>query len=58
MIYLVFMYTAGEIAKKSLLVAFAFLLILTKIERIVLHLFNLRNVASLRPVDEERKKEG
>ena len=56
MIYLVFIYTAGEIAKHSILVALVFLLSLTKVEKIVLFLFNLRNVASLRPVDEERKK--
>jgi len=56
LIYLIMMFTAGEIAKYSTLVALLFLLSLTKVEKIVLHLFNLRNVASLRPVDEERKK--
>ena len=54
-IYLVFMYTAGEIAKQSIWVAFAFLLVLTKIEKIILRLFNLRKVTSLKPVDEQRK---
>lgn len=55
-IYLVFMYTAGEIAQYSILVAAFFLLSLTKVEKIILYLFNLKNVVSLRPVDEERKK--
>lgn len=57
LIYLVFIYTAGEIAKHSMIVALVFLLALTKVEKMVLYLFNLRNVTSLRPVDEERKKE-
>lgn len=56
-IYLVFMYTAGEIAKHSMIVALVFLLALTKVEKIVLFLFNLRNVTSLKPVDEERRNE-
>lgn len=56
MIYLVFMYTAGEIAKTSIFVALAFLLILTKVEKIILQLFNLKNVVSLKPVDEQKKK--
>ena len=55
-IYLIFMYTAGEIAKMSTLVALVFLLGLTKVEKIILHLFNLKNVASLKPVDDERNK--
>lgn len=55
-IYLVFLYTAGEIAKTSIWVAIAFLLILTKVEKIILQLFNLKNVASLRPVHDQRKK--
>ena len=55
-IYLIFMYTAGEIAQYSKLIALLFLLSLTKVEKIILHLFNLRNTVSLRPVDEERKK--
>lgn len=54
-IYLVFMYTAGEIAKQSIWVAFAFLLVLTKIEKIILRLFDLRKVTSLKPIDEQRK---
>lgn len=58
LIYLVFMYTAGEIAKYSMLVALLFLLSLTKVEKVVLQLFNLRNVVSLRPVEDERKKKG
>lgn len=57
LIYLIFMYTAGEIAKKSIIVALVFLLALTKVEKIVLYLFNLKNVTSLKPVDEERKNE-
>lgn len=56
MIYLVFIFTAGEIANYSIFIAAVFLLSMTKIEKMVLHLFNLRNVVSLRPVDEERKK--
>lgn len=55
LIYLIFMYTAGEIAKLSMWIALAFLLGLTKFEKIILQLFNLRNVVSLRPVDEQRK---
>ena len=55
-IYLVFMFTAGEIAKHSILIALLFLLSMTKIEKYVLRLFNLKNVTSLKPVDEERKK--
>ena len=55
-IYLVFMYTAGEIAKQSMLISLLFLLSMTKVERFILQLFNLRNVASLRPVGDERKK--
>ena len=55
LIYLVFMYTAGEIASVSVWVALAFLLALTKVDKIILRLFNLRNVTSLKPVDEQRK---
>lgn len=55
-VYIVFMFTASEIASRSILVALMFLLALTKIEKIILHLFNLRNVASLKPVDEEKTK--
>lgn len=58
MIYLVFLFTAGEIAKYSIIVAFIFLLFLTKVEKIVLSLFNIRNTASLKPVGDERKKNG
>ena len=58
LIYLVFMYTAGEIAKYSTLVALLFLLSLTKVEKVILQLFNLKNVISLRPVEEERKRKG
>ncbi len=54
-IYLVFMFTAGEIAKHSIWIAFAFLLVLTKIEKIILRLFDLRKVTSLKPIDEQRK---
>ena len=57
LIYLIFIYTAGEIAKHSMIVALVFLLSLTKVEKMVLYLFNLKNVTSLRPVYEERKKE-
>lgn len=56
LIYLIFMYTAGAIAENSTLIALLFLWNLTKIDRIILHLFNLRNMISMRPVDEERKK--
>lgn len=55
-IYLVFMYTAGEIAKQSMLVGLIFLLNITKVEKYVLKLFNLKNVVSMKSVDEERKK--
>ncbi len=53
LIYLVFMFTAGEIAKQSVWVAVIFLLSLTRIEKIILRLFDLRKVTSLRPVDEQ-----
>lgn len=55
-IYIVFMYTAGEIASKSIFVALIFLLALTKVEKIILYLFNLKNVVSLQPVDDQKKK--
>lgn len=55
LIYLMFMYTAGEIAKSSMIVALAFLIGLTKFEKIILQLFSLRNVVSLKPVDEQKK---
>lgn len=55
-IYIVFMYTAGEIAKKSVLVGLMFLLSMTKVEKIVLYLFNLKNVVSLKPIDDQKKK--
>lgn len=55
-IYLVFMYTAGAIAQYSMLVALFLLLALTKVEKMVLHIFNLKNVKSLKPVDDQRKK--
>ncbi len=58
LIYLVFMYTAGAIAKYSILVALLFLLSLTKVEKVVLQLFNLKNVTSLKPVEDERKGKG
>lgn len=55
-IYLVFMYTAGEIANTSIWVALAFLLVLTKVEKIILQLFNLKNVGSLKPIGEQKSK--
>ena len=55
-IYLVFMFTAGEIAKYSIFVAAIFLLALTKVEKVILKMFNLKNIASLKPVEDERKK--
>lgn len=54
-IYLVFMFTAGEIAKQSTWVALAFLLALTRIEKIILQLFDLKKVTSLKPIDEQRE---
>ncbi len=56
LIYLIFMYTAGEIAETSIWVALTFLLILTKVEKIILQLFNLKNVTSLRPVGDQKNK--
>lgn len=53
LIYLVFMYTANEIAKYSILISILFLLALTKVEKAVLKIFNLKNVVSLKPVSEE-----
>ena len=55
-IYLAFMFTAGEIANKSLIVAMIFMLFMTKVEKIILQLFNLKNVVSIKSVDDERKK--
>jgi len=55
-IYLIFMYTAGEIAKQSMVVALIFLVGLTRIEKIVLYLFNLKGATSLQSLDEQRKK--
>lgn len=53
LIYLVFMYTANEIAQYSILISILFLLALTKVEKAVLKIFNLKNVVSLKPVSEE-----
>lgn len=55
-IYLVFIYTAGEIANTSIWVALAFLLVLTKVEKIILQLFNLKNVGSLKPIGDQKSK--
>ena len=52
LIYMIFMLMAGEIAKYSILIAMIFLFFLTKVEKIILQMFELRNVVSLRPVDE------
>ena len=55
-IYIVFIYTAGEIANKSMSVAILFLFALTKVEKVVLKLFNLNNVESLKPVEDQDTK--
>ena len=55
-IYIVFMFSAGEIAKQSMLVAILFMLGMTKIEKIVLRLFNLKNTVTLKPVEDEKTK--
>ncbi len=55
-IYLVFIYTAGEIANTSIWVALAFLLVLTRVEKIILQLFNLKNVGSLKPIGDQKSK--
>lgn len=54
-IYLVFMNLAGEIAKTSNLFAMVFLFGLTKVEKIVVQLFNIRG-QSLHLAHEQRKK--
>lgn len=54
LIYLVFMSTAGEIANKSILISLIFMIFITRVEKFILHLFSLRNVVSLVPVNEER----
>ena len=54
-IYLLFMYLAGEIAKISILIAIIFLIWLTKVEKIVFQLFHVQG-KSLHLVSEERKK--
>lgn len=54
-IYILFMYLAGEIAKTSILVAVLFLLALTKVEKIVFQLFHIGG-RSVHMASEERKK--
>lgn len=58
LIYLIFMATAGAIAKKSILVALIFMLFITKVEKFILYLFNMRNVVSLKAVNEEKGLQG
>lgn len=56
LLYLVIMYTAGDIAEYSIIIASFFLLGLTKVEKVVLKLFNLKNLVSIKAVDEKDKE--
>ena len=55
-IYLVFIYTAGEISKQAPLIAMAFLLSLGKIENIVRNVFGITDSVSMKNFDDELKK--
>ena len=54
-IYLVFMFTAGEIAKYAPIIGLIFLLSLGNIERMVKRLFNSKKLTSLRGLNSFRK---
>ena len=57
LIYLVFMFSAGEIAKVSPLIAIAFIFGMGAVERMVKVIFDLRGLVSLRGVDKLGKKQ-
>lgn len=56
LIYLVFMFTAGEIAKYAPIVGLAFMLSMGSVERMVKVIFDMGGMTSLRGVDKFRKK--
>lgn len=56
LIYLVFMFTAGEIAERAPLLAIAFLMSLGSVERMVKVIFDMRGLVTLRGVDKLLKK--
>lgn len=51
MIYLVFIFTAGEIGKKAPLVALIFLMSMGRVEKMVKTVFSIRELTSLRSID-------
>lgn len=57
LIYLVFMFSAGEIAKISPIVAIALLMCMGAVERMVKVIFNLKGLVSLRGIDKLGKKQ-
>lgn len=54
-VYITFMYTAGEIAEYSMLFALIITLAMTKIEKFIFTLFKL-SAKSLKPIEQEHKK--
>ena len=57
-IYLVFVFTAGEIAATAPFVALVFLLVLGRLEKIVRDVFGITNATSIKNFDEEFKSFG
>lgn len=57
-IYLIFVFTAGEIAATAPFVAMVFLLVLGRLEKIVRDVFGITNAASIKNFDEEFKSFG
>lgn len=57
-IYLVFVFTAGEIAATAPFVAMVFLLVLGRLEKIVRDVFGITNAVSIKNFDEEFKSFG
>lgn len=57
LIYMVFMFSAGEIAKVSPIIAVAFILSMGAAERMIKVVFDLRGLVSLRGVDKLGKKQ-
>ncbi len=56
LIYLVFMFTAGEIAKYAPIVGLAFMLAMGTVEKMVKVIFDMGGMVSLKGVDDFRKK--
>lgn len=57
-IYLIFVFTAGEIAATAPFVAMVFLLVLGRLEKIVRDVFGITNATSIKNFDEEFKSFG